>query len=257
LCDYSTLDISQSNELTLCGYPQIKFEPGLKKHQTAVFQYGLARAERLLDINEKRSAIYHTISSYPGQSGAPLLLEVEEGKHVIFGIHKGTVTTTIKGQSIKANAARLLTSELIDCFRQQAVRMKAESFEIYTVTSTLTDLNLSDKQLSHFNLRGYSSLLWLNLSGNRLSTFSLANNNILRFLSLYDNQLQHFNLANNSSLTYLYLGCNKLTSFDIGEDSRLTLLSLRDNQLGSLNLRNNNTLARLWIYNNPGLGEVR
>jgi V8-like Glu-specific endopeptidase len=54
-----------------------------------------------------------------GQSGAPILLIDKTGKMTIIGIHKGGVN---EGSS---NVGRLLTQELIEKLKKQAVKLGA------------------------------------------------------------------------------------------------------------------------------------
>jgi hypothetical protein len=121
LClDYKDLALGEESKLTICGYPAAKtIKVGMEEMDMKVFPYGIACTGRIIDIKESRAAIYHTISSFLGQSGAPILLThpPDSGKYLIIGLHKGGVDTKVAGKPVKANTGRLLTAELIDCLR--------------------------------------------------------------------------------------------------------------------------------------------
>jgi V8-like Glu-specific endopeptidase len=70
-----------------------------------VNQYGLNGAHRFLKIREPQAVLEHQLSTFKGQSGAPILVTLPVSKaNVVIGIHRGSA-----GNVQKKNLGRLLT----------------------------------------------------------------------------------------------------------------------------------------------------
>ena len=77
--------------LSIYGYPGEEYRPmdkaGLK---LSTSQLGLTKKERVVEQDVKAGSLFHKISTLPGQSGSPIILEGEDGQRII-GVHKGGV----------------------------------------------------------------------------------------------------------------------------------------------------------------------
>ena len=104
----NTPDIKNHQKLSIYGYPGSKYNSATKSAisgQVIVNQFGSSRAGRLLEKNKEKGKIVHQISTLPGVSGAPIILEVD--KHLtIVGIHKAGVRSEKNGI---ANVGRMIT----------------------------------------------------------------------------------------------------------------------------------------------------
>ena len=86
------------------------FEPPIEGMRA--YQFGLRKVGAVHSVKAESAELIHKITTYPGQSGAPVILN-REGKLSIVGIHKGGVDALIRGKIKKFNSARLITSNLI------------------------------------------------------------------------------------------------------------------------------------------------
>ena len=96
----------------------------------------------------------------------------------------------------------------------------------------------------------FTSLTYLNLNNNQLSSLDLSHNTALTYLDLDNNQLSSVDVSHNTKLTELYLYCNQLSSVDVSRNTALTILWLGANQLSSVDVSRNTTLTKLWLYSN-------
>jgi V8-like Glu-specific endopeptidase len=84
-----------------------------KEYRFSIDQMGLTKDHQCItSINSDRREILHKISTEPGHSGAPIILEQEQHTLSIIGVHKGGV----KDQGL--NAGGLITAELIDLLKR-------------------------------------------------------------------------------------------------------------------------------------------
>ena len=93
----------------------------------------------------------------------------------------------------------------------------------------LTDLNLSDNNISSINLSSNTKITNLLLSNNKLTTIDLSKNTNLENLYLTNNNLSTLNITNNLELLVLNVNQNKLTSLDITKNTKLMELKATDN----------------------------
>ena len=91
------------------------------------YQFGLIKAGQILEVDEKKAEVTHTISTRIGQSGAPIILEDSRGRLSIVGIHKGGVKKGNASVST-ANSGRIVTPELISILRREAEKLGAIPF---------------------------------------------------------------------------------------------------------------------------------
>ena len=105
------------------------YEPTNRKSQNIkVFQFGLTISGRVTAVRKEQSDIVHTISTEPGQSGAPILIEDSSNNFRIVGVHKGGVKTNVEGKKVEANSARLVTAKMISILKREALKMGADVF---------------------------------------------------------------------------------------------------------------------------------
>ena len=74
-----------------------------------------------LEFKEQIGKIKYNISTLNGQSGAPIICTDEQKNHYIVGIHKG-------GILYKHNVGRLITPNLIEELKKQAIKLNAQPF---------------------------------------------------------------------------------------------------------------------------------
>ena len=79
-CHSCLLDVNSKNYLLIYGYPfdksLINYEP-LNEEGThfRIYQYGLKRMKRVRKIDKVNMIVYDEMSTLPGQSGAPIVLD--------------------------------------------------------------------------------------------------------------------------------------------------------------------------------------
>ena len=95
--------------------------------------------------------------------------------------------------------------------------------------TNLTDLNLSDNNISAIDLTKNTKITNLLLSNNKLSTIDLAKNTLLENLYLNGNKLTSLNLNNNRNLLVLNINNNKLSSLDLSNNDKVIDLKASDN----------------------------
>ena len=109
----------------------------------------------------------------------------------------------------------------------------------FPYTTNLTDEQLSsiksvfckDKEI--FSLEGIqylTNLTDLDVSNNQLTSLDIGNNAILRYLYAYENKLTSLDVSNNANLESLWISNNQLTSLDISNNSKLNKLKTKENQ---------------------------
>ena len=124
----------------------------------------------------------------------------------------------------------------------------------FPYTTNLTDEQLSsiksvfckDKEI--FSLEGIqylTNLTDLDVSNNQLTSLDIGNNAILRYLYAYENKLTSLDVSNNMNLEILYAYENKLTNLDVSNNANLESLWISNNQLTSLDISNNSKLNKL------------
>ncbi len=87
-------------------------------------------------------------------------------------------------------------------------------------------------------------------SSNITSTKGIEKLTSLRYLNLYGNKVTSIDLSKNTNLVMLNLTFNKISSIDISKNTNLQQLYLNGNNISSIDLSNNNKLLDLNIYNN-------
>lgn len=103
------------------------------------------------------------------------------------------------------------------------------------------------------NLKGiefFTSLTYLDCSGNYLSSLDLSNNTRLVTLYCDNNQLTSLNVSGCSSLNRFTCGHNQLYSLDISGSTNLKYMDCSSNPLGTLDVSKNTILKNLYCKEN-------
>ena len=115
----------------------------------------------------------------------------------------------------------------------------------------LTELNLSQKDLTSINVSSNTKLTTLNLKENKLEgILDLTQLSALKTLELNKNLLTQVLLPENGIIEVLYINENKISQVDVSKLQNLKRLFLVNNEITSLDLSKNLILERLHIdYN--------
>ena len=114
----------------------------------------------------------------------------------------------------------------------------------------LKTLDLSCNKLTSFSLSHMKNLVSLDLTFNELTSFSLSHIPNLTSLNLRSNELTSFSLNHMEKLKSLNLVNNRLTSFSLSRMPQLTSLNLKCNKLTSFSLNHMEKLESLNLVNN-------
>ena len=113
----------------------------------------------------------------------------------------------------------------------------------------LTNLDLSNNQLSTLNLSANTKLLTLNVSSNKLTALDLSKNLLLTSVNVSGNKLATLNLAANTALLTLDVSTNLLTALDLSKNVLLTSVKCFGYTLTTLNISNLVALLQLYLDN--------
>lgn len=97
----------------------------------------------------------------------------------------------------------------------------------------LTDLNLSDNNISSIELTKNTKIKNLLLSNNGISSIDLTKNTNLENLYLDGNNISSLNLTNNTNLLVLNINKNKISSLDLTKNTKLMDLKATENAIVS------------------------
>ena len=119
-----------------------------------------------------------------------------------------------------------------------------------TMLSTLSCNGMTgDKITDTTGIEKMTSLSYIDLGSNLITSINLSNNPNLTYLDLSNNGLTSINLANNPNLTHLYLYSNQLSYVDLSHNTELTRLDIFSNNLAFLDLSSNGDLQDLALDN--------
>jgi hypothetical protein len=121
--------------------------------------------------------------------------------------------------------------------------------------AVLMYLNCSGNQLTSLDISTNTALTDLNCFFNQLTSLDVSANTNLIELWCSENQLISLDVSTNISLTFLACDGNQLTSLDVSDATTLNWLYCEDNQLISLDVRNGNNIniSTFYATNNPNL----
>jgi hypothetical protein len=106
------------------------------------------------------------------------------------------------------------------------------------------------KRIITFDASSLTSLTYLNLGNNQLSSLNVSSLTSLTSLYLVNNKLKSFDGSNLSSLVHLYLNGNQIKNFSSTGLNSLTQLSLVANGLSSFSAPNLTNLLSLFLASN-------
>lgn len=140
-----------------------------------------------------------------------------------------------------------------DNFEQELINLGyddvLDDYVLTTNINTVTALVLYDKGI--FDLTGiedFTSMEFLNVKKNELSSLNINQNINLRLLDCNKNQLTELDISQNVNLTYLTCTDNLLTSLDVSNHLLLQHLFCGNNFISELDLKNNTNLQS-FTYN--------
>lgn len=113
------------------------------------------------------------------------------------------------------------------------------------VFTELRSLNCSNNSIRSISLASNSAITYLNVSGNQLTSLSVAKNVLLRTLICGGNNIASLDLKSNGDISYVDVSGNDLSVIDVSKCAGLSTLNISDNQLVSVDLRSNTELATL------------
>ena len=113
--------------------------------------------------------------------------------------------------------------------------------------TSLLYLDLSFNNISSIDVGGQSKLKYLDLAYNRLDHINVSNLCNLEVLDLFHNKLSSVHINRLSNLHELNLSNNKLTSINISSLSKVQYLNLSYNKLSSLEISNLTNLRNLYL----------
>ncbi|MBW8524047.1 T9SS type A sorting domain-containing protein [Chryseobacterium chendengshani] len=114
----------------------------------------------------------------------------------------------------------------------------------------LTDLNIDDNQLTSLNLSNHLLLQNVTCISNNINNLNIQNTPALKNLNCEWNNLQSLVFQPSTLLTTVNAGHNYLTSINVSMLQNLTYLSLQNNQLTSLDVTHNPLLISLGCNSN-------
>ena len=147
------------------------------------------------------------------------------------------------------NYSPLLYTNILDSNFEQALIDLGydDTLDESVPTNNINDiisLDLSGKQIANLTgIQDFVALSDLNISNNNLTSLDLSSNTALSNLNLSNNNLTGIDISSNTTLTNLNLSNNNLTSLDLSSNTALTTLNLASNNLINLNLNNKPPLA--------------
>ena len=112
-------------------------------------------------------------------------------------------------------------------------------------------LGVSNNQLTSLNLTNNPLLQLLGCEYNNITTLDVTNNPLLVSLACYNNNITSIDLTNNVNLTILIIGNNNITSIDLSQNTALfKLICSSIGPITSLDVSTNTLLTTLWCQNN-------
>lgn len=107
----------------------------------------------------------------------------------------------------------------------------------------VTSLDLSNSNISDATgIEDFTSLTYLDLSTNNLSTINVSQNTLLTKLDLNYNKITNLDVSTNKELFNLSFAANQISTIDLSQNKKLHSLTADNNSLSVLDLTANNEL---------------
>ena len=117
--------------------------------------------------------------------------------------------------------------------------------------TSLTYLYLFDNNISSIDLSKNTALTDLILGWNNISSIDLSKNTALTKLWLNNNnKISSIDLSKNTELRDLSLSDNNISNIDLSKNTSLTSLGLNDNNISNIDLSKNTSLTDLYLNSN-------
>lgn len=148
-----------------------------------------------------------------------------------------SVTINNKKYLIGASEAGFESEELYRCVLDTLgkERTTATDEELAGITEVICR---SSNITSTKGIEKLTSLKYLNLYDNKVSSMDLSSNTNLVMLNMTFNNLSSIDLSHNTNLQQLYLNGNKISSIDLSHNPKLIDLNVYNNKLNSINVSN-------------------
>ena len=114
--------------------------------------------------------------------------------------------------------------------------------------TSLTYLDVSYDALTSLDTSKNTYLDYLACTDNRLTSLNVSGNTYLQTLLCRENSLTSLNLKNNTFLYLLACGANNISSLDVSSNSYLNFLNCDNTNISSLNTSKNTNLETLLCY---------
>ena len=112
--------------------------------------------------------------------------------------------------------------------------------------SNISFLDVSSREISSLQgIEFFTSLTYLDCSGNHLTSLDMSKQPALKYLDCYNNQLTSLDVSTNTALQSLKCFHNPLKSLDVSKNTALEGLSCYGNSLTSLDVSKNTALLGL------------
>ncbi len=178
----------------------------------------------------------------------------------VFAVNKTATSQDVHAltYSIPGGYTTIVDPNFYDCVMSEFITNKYDS-DIDPSTDEILASGLTDEQLGRIErltcdgsgkptealitnttgIEKMSSLWYLDLGSNLLTSVDLSGNPGMWYLDLNSNQLTSINLSSSTTLDQAYLYSNQLTSVDVSNNTKLTRLDVFDNQLTFIDVSNN------------------
>lgn len=122
---------------------------------------------------------------------------------------------------------------------------------VVTDMSALTNLNVSNTNITSLDFAGCENLYELDATGSKLSNLDISTNTNLVGLRLEATQLNTLDISNNPALQFINVSNTNLTALDVSKNTGLLYLFLNNTPVTSLDVSKNTALKTLQIDNVP------
>ena len=116
--------------------------------------------------------------------------------------------------------------------------------------TNLTQLSVSENQLTSLDISQNPNIEFLNVEYNQITSLDVSQNPDIGYLNARFNQITSLDVTQNPNLYFLGLPQNQITSLDVTQNPNLVGLSVSENGLTSLDVSQNPILGVLYLSTN-------